>query len=248
VPELALWKWLLGALCAFLIGVAKTGVPGIGILAVPLFVFTVGDARLSTAWLLPILICADCYAVIAYRKKAAANALFSLLPWVMAGMALGALVLVYPDTVIRPLVGAITLSMLLLFLWRLRFASPTPPTGWWFSGFFGTSAGFATMVANAAGPIMNIYLLSKRLPREEFVATGAWFFFFVNLTKIPVYLAHGLFSQQSLVFDAVMIAPTLAGAMVGRKVISLIPERTFLAVVVVLAFAATVLLFLPARR
>lgn len=239
---------MLGAFCAFLIGVAKTGVPGLGILAVPLFVFTVDDARLSTAWLLPVLICADCYAVIAYRKKAAANALFSLLPWVMGGMGIGALVLAYPDAVIRPLVGAITLSMLLLFLWRLRFASATPPTGWWFSGFFGASAGFATMVANAAGPIMNIYLLSKRLPREEFVATGAWFFFFVNLSKIPVYAMHGLFSQQSLLFDAVLMVPTLAGAMVGRKLISRVPEKVFLTAVIVLAFVATILLFLPARR
>ena len=63
-----------------------------------------------------------------------------------------------------------------------------------------------------------------------------------------MYLAHGLFSEQSLLFDAVMIAPTLAGAMVGRKIILLIPERTFLVVVIVLAFAATVLLFLPSSR
>ena len=106
MPELPLWKWLLGAACAFSIGVAKTGVPGFGILAVPLFVLTVDDARLSAAWLLPLLIAADCYAVIVYRKKAAANALFSLLPWVMAGMAAGAAVLVYPDAVIRPLAQA----------------------------------------------------------------------------------------------------------------------------------------------
>lgn len=248
MPDLPLWKWLLGAVCAFSIGVAKTGVPGLGILAVPLFVFTVDDARLSAAWLLPVLIVADCYAVISYRKQAAANALFSLLPWVMAGMAGGAAVLVYPDGVIRPLVGGITLSMLLLFLWRLRFAKGPPPTGWWFSGFFGSTAGFATMVANAAGPIMNIYLLSRKLPREEFVATGAWFFFFVNLSKVPVYSMHGLFSQEGLLFDTVLVIPTLAGAMVGRKLISRIPEKVFLTAVIVLAFVATILLFLPSRR
>jgi len=245
VPDLPLWKWLLGAFCAFSIGLAKTGVPGLGILAVPLFVITVGDARLSTAWLLPILICADCYAVIAYRRQAATNALFSLLPWVLAGMALGAFVLSYPNRVIRPLVGCITLSMLLLFLWRRRRGNAPPPTSWMFSGFFGSSAGFATMVANAAGPIMNIYLLSRRLPREEFVATGAWFFFFVNLSKIPVYWSYGLFSQQGLLFDVMLIPPTLAGAMLGRRLLSKLPEHVFLTSVIVLAFLASVLLFLP---
>ena len=50
------WQWMLGALCAFLIGVAKTGAPGLGLLTVPLMVFAVGDARLSAAWTAPILI------------------------------------------------------------------------------------------------------------------------------------------------------------------------------------------------
>ena len=51
---------------------------------------------------------------------------------------------------------------------------------------------------------MNMYLLTRRLSKEQFVATGAWFFFTVNLAKIPVYIWFGLFSAQSLLFDALM--------------------------------------------
>lgn len=247
MPELALWKWLLAALCAFSIGVAKTGVPGLGILAIPLFVLTVGDARLSAAWLLPILITADVFAVMIYRRKAAAGALVSLLPWVLLGMTAGALILRYPDRVIRPIVGAITLAMLLVFVWRRLRPTTATPASTSYAGFFGIAAGFATMVANAAGPVMSIYLLSKKLPREEFVATGAWFFFFVNTSKIPVYAAHGLFSRESLLFDAALIPAAVCGALVGRKLLHRISESLFTGAVVALAFIATVLLFLPSE-
>lgn len=245
MPDFPFYKWLLGAFCAFSVGVAKTGVPGFGILSVPVLVLTVGDARLSAAWLLPLLICADAFAVFYYRRHAAAGALFSLLPWVMIGMGGGALMLQYPDELIRPVVGTISLVMLLLFLWRQRKTTVLPPSDWKHAGFYGTSAGFATMVANAAGPIMNMYLLSKQLPREEFVATGAWFFFVVNLSKVPVYTKLGLFSSQSLTFDAMLVPFVIAGALTGRKLLLIMPERVFVNSVVVLAFIATLLLFLP---
>ncbi len=245
MPDFPLYKWLLGAFCAFSVGVAKTGMPGFGILSVPVFILTVGDARLSAAWLLPLLICADAFAVFYYRRHAAAAALFSLFPWVLIGMAGGAVMLRYPDQLIRPVVGAISLVMLLLFLWRQRKTTAVPPSGWKHAGFYGTSAGFATMVANAAGPVMNMYLLSKQLPREEFVATGAWFFFIVNISKVPVYANLGLFSSQSLAFDAALIPFVMAGALMGRKLLTIMPERVFINSVVVLAFLATLLLFLP---
>lgn len=245
MPDLPLYKWLLGALCALSVGVAKTGVPGFGILSVPVFVLTVGDARLSAAWLLPLLICADAFAVVYYRRHAAAAALFTLLPWVVAGMAGGAIMLRYPDELIRPVVGSISLIMLLLFLWRQRSTASIPPQDWKHAGFYGTSAGFATMVANAAGPIMNMYLLSKKLPREEFVATGAWFFFIVNLSKVPVYANLGLFSSQSLAFDLALAPFVIAGALTGRKLLTVMPEKLFVNTVVALAFVATLLLFLP---
>lgn len=245
MPDFPLYKWLLGAFCAYSVGVAKTGVPGLGILSVPLFVLTVGDARLSAAWLLPLLICADAFAVFYFRRHASAGALFSLFPWVCAGMAGGAWMLRFPDEYIRPTVGTISLVMLLLFLWRQRRTVTAPQSDWRHAGFYGFSAGFATMVANAAGPIMNLYLLSKKLPREEFVATGAWFFFIVNLSKVPVYSNLGLFSRQSLLFDLGLVPFVIAGALSGRKILALMPEKVFVQLVVVLAFAATLLLFLP---
>ena len=53
MPHLAPWQWLLGIFSAFMIGVAKTGAPGVGTMVGPLMVLTVGDARLAAAWTLP---------------------------------------------------------------------------------------------------------------------------------------------------------------------------------------------------
>ncbi|HYO82414.1 MAG TPA: sulfite exporter TauE/SafE family protein, partial [Bryobacteraceae bacterium] len=189
MPQLEWWQWALGAGAAFMVGVAKTGVPGLGILVVPMMVLAVGDARQSAGWLLPILCMADLFAVVYWRRHAAASRLFSLAPWVLLGMIGGALALALPERSVRTLVACIVLLMLIAyFVRKMRPETSTPVA----SAPYGIAAGFATTVANAAGPVMNLYLLSKRLSKEEFVATGAWFFFVVNLSKVPVYLWHGL--------------------------------------------------------
>ncbi|MGJ5816689.1 sulfite exporter TauE/SafE family protein [Paludibaculum fermentans] len=241
MPHLEIWQWLVGALCAMCVGVAKTGLPGFGILVVPLIILTVGDARASAAWLLPLLCTADLFAVIYWRRHAAAGRLFSLVPWVLIGMAGGALALNLKETVLRPIVGSIVLVMLIAYLWRKyakNGASVTPHPV-----VYGATAGFATTVANAAGPVMSLYLLSKNLPKEEFIATGAWFFFIINLTKVPIYAWHGLFSRQSLTFDVLMVPAVMVGAMGGRRLVPHIPEKLFEALVVILTAASTLFLF-----
>ncbi len=224
-----------------MVGIAKTGVPGLSILTVPVMVLTVGDARLSAGWMLPILCTADLFAVYYWRHHPAAGKLLSLAPWVLLGMIGGALTLSLPEAYLRPIVGLIILIMLCLYLWRRRHAGEAPAAH---PLPYGVAAGFSTTVANAAGPVMSLYLLSKRLPKEEFVATGAWFFFFINLLKLPIYVWQGLISKQSLSFGAMMVPAVIAGALTGRWVIQHIPPKVFEATIIVLTAVSTVLLFL----
>jgi uncharacterized membrane protein YfcA len=241
LPELTAAQWLLGTVCAFLVGVAKMGVPGVGTLVVPLMVLAVGDARASAGWLLPILCTADVFAVVYWRGHAAAGRLFSLAPWVLAGMALAAVALRADERVLRPLIGSVVLVMLTVHLWRryvMRGRAPAPhPIP------YGVAAGFATTIANAAGPVMNLYLLSKRLTKEEFVAMGAWFFFVINLTKVPIYLWHGMITGRSLAFDGLMVPAVVAGAFSGRWIIHRIRADLFEVLVVAMTAVATAMLF-----
>jgi uncharacterized membrane protein YfcA len=241
MPEFAGWQWAVGTLCAFLIGVAKTGLPGVAAPVVPLMVLTVGDARLSAGYVLPMLCVADLFAVWYWRRHAAAGRLFSLTPWVLVGVALGAAALSLAEQTLRPVIGVIVLVMMALYVRRrLRpeapFGSPHPLP-------YGIAAGFATTVANAAGPVMNLYLLSKRLPKEEFIATGAWFFFIINLSKIPIYVGHGLFSTASLGFNLLMVPAISLGAVTGKWVVQHVSPRLFEGSVIVLTLVSALLLF-----
>lgn len=204
-------------------------------------VLVAGDARQSPAWLLPILCFADIFALFYWRRHAAASKLFSLAPWVIVGIAAGGIALSFSERVLRPMIGCVVLAMLLAYLYR-RYNPEVGATST-HAGPFGIAAGFATTVANAAGPVMNIYLLRKRLPKEEFLAMGAWFFFLVNLTKVPIYIWHDMFSAKSLVFDAIVIPAILTGALTGRWVVQHIQPKLFEWLVIGLTAFSTILLF-----
>jgi uncharacterized protein len=252
LPTLSGWQWSLGALCGLFVGMAKTGVPGLGIFVVPLMVIAVGDARQSAGWLLPMLCVADLFAVVAYRRHAQVRRLLSLLPWVLIGMVAGALALRASESLRRRVVGAIVLAMVLLRLtrsWRAgrHGGSAIPPSAGQETARavgYGVVAGFATTVANAAGPVMNLYLLAKRLPKEEFMATGAWFFLCINLAKLPLYAGHGLIHARSLLFDLLCVPAVIAGALSGRRIAARLPQRTFEIIVLLFTIAAALVLLL----
>ena len=239
MPELATWQWVLGAFCALVIGVAKTALPGAGTLTAPLMVLLVGDARYAPAWTAPILVVADLFAVTYWRRNADARTLFTLMPWVAAGVAGGGLALALSEQIVRRILGGIIVTMLVLnVVRRLRDVQAGGH-----APFYGVAAGFATTVANSAGPVMSIYLLSQRLPKERFVATGAWFFFAVNLLKLPIYSAHHLFSRASLLFDLVVIPAVVCGAVGGLWLVRRVPQGAFEILVLLLTALSSLFLF-----
>ena len=94
-------------------------------------------------------------------------------------------------------------------------------------------AGFTTMVANSGGPVMSIYLLSAGLGMLGFLGTSAWFFFAVNLFKVPFSIGLDLIDVDSLLLDAWLVPAVLIGAAVGRAVIARIDSRRFETLVLV---------------
>jgi uncharacterized protein len=240
MPELALWKWLLGGLAAFTLGAAKSGLPGGGMLAIPMMVLVVGSARYAAAWTSPMLSTGDVFAMLYWRRHADARKLLSLIPWVVIGGAGGYFALSLEENLLRRIVATIIAVMLILFLLQRRgFLSELSRGAW----AYGIAAGFATVVANAAGPVMNMYLLSRRLTKEQFVATGAWFFFVVNIAKVPIYIHYDLFSAESLVFDALMAPIVIVGGFAGLWLIHRVPQPVFEWLVVVLSSVSLYFLF-----
>ncbi len=235
-------SWLFGATAAALVGLSKTGMPGVAIPAIWLMVEAFeGDAKLSVGAILPILLVADVLAVTYYRRHAQWHRLLRLFPYVLVGMipALGVLAVVSGGQ-LRPLLGGLILVLLALEVCRKWLGWDHVPNAWWFLALTGVLAGFGTALGNAAGPVMSIYLIAAGLPKQQFVGTAAWFFFVVNLTKIIPFWGLGMITPATLQFDLLLAPVVLGSALLGIVLLPLIPQRSFNALVLVLAGVAGV--------
>jgi uncharacterized membrane protein YfcA len=242
---LSAFQWAALAVAAVIVGMAKSGIPGLGILAVPI-VASVIPAKTSTGFILPMLVAGDIIGVGYYRRHAEWKHLFRVFPWTVAGVVAGWVSMGFlSNAQIRPLIGSIVLTMLALNCWRQRYADLDNriPHSWWFAAIIGLLAGFTTMVANAAGPIMIIYLLAMSLPPTTFIGTSAWYFLIINLFKVPFSAQLGLITLKSLAFNAMLLPGIVLGAWVGIRFARRIPRKAFEALVQVLAAIGAVQLF-----
>lgn len=241
--HLTVLQWTLVALGAFFTGLSKTGVAGLGVLTVALFANAL-PARASTGALLPLLLCADVFGVALFRKHAQWPLLWRLFPWVAVGVVAGCLALDrITNAQAQKTIGVILLGMVALHFWRQRQPEQLGaalPHSWWFAALTGVLAGFTTMLANAAGPVMMLYLLAVGLPKLAFVGTAAWFFMLVNAFKVPFSLRLGLITPDSLVMDSLLLIPMLPGAMLGPVILKRINQRGFELMVLLLTVAAAV--------
>ncbi len=240
--DLSAADWLVIGLCSFMIGITKTGVPGFSILVVPLMA-AVLPARASVGVLLGILILADLFAAIYYRRHAQWSHILRLLPATLVGIIIGYFGLkVVSDEQLKPIIGAVVLLILAIRYWQNRSSTEdeSVPTQWWFIVGMGLLAGITTMMANAAGPIMIIYLLSMRLRKTEFIGTRAWFFFIINWTKVPFSANLALMTVESVKLDLIMLPCIAVGAITGILVLKRIPQKIFAIIVQILAAAAAV--------
>ena len=222
------WHWALAALGALAIGLAKTGINGIGMLAVVIFAYLL-PARQASGVVLPMLVLADFVAVGSYRQHAQWRHLWRLIPWTAAGIVMGYFALGrVDDHQAKVLIGIIILSMLAMHSWRRRRPGAVDAEhAIWFAPMIGVLAGFTTLVANAAGPLMAIYLLAMRLPKMEYVGTGAVFFLLMNLFKVPFMANLGLVNGGSLTLNLWLAPAVLAGALLGKKILPHINQRLF---------------------
>lgn len=246
---LELWQWALAALGAYLVGLSKTGIAGLGVLSVALFASAL-PARESTGIVLVVLIGADIVAVTAYRREVSWPHLLRLFPWAAVGVILGFLIMGRIDSqTTQRLIGVILLALVGLQFWRSRspavahLAEETQPHPV-VSGLAGVSAGITTMIANAAGPIMIIYLLAMRLPKLIFMGTSAWFFFAVNVFKVPFSYNLGLINFDSLRVSLPLIPFAMLGAVTGRILIKYIDQSLFELLAMVLTLVAGLRLLL----
>lgn len=238
MPDLEPLQWLTVVVALLLVGAAKTSFSGLGVVAVALFALAL-PARASTGVLLPLLLVGDVLAVLFYRRHADWGRLLRLFPWVAVGVVLGALVVgSVDDRQMRRLIGLALLVVLAASVLQRRRAVPLAPGP--LVPLVGVLAGALTMLANAAGPLLSLYLLASGLPVLAFLGTSAWFFLVVNAAKVPFSVGLGLLDGPALVLALVTAPAVLVGALVGRAVVGRVSQVVFERATLGLTLAAAV--------
>jgi uncharacterized membrane protein YfcA len=249
MPELTAWAWTALTLGALIVGLSKAALPGGGTLAAALFALAL-PAKASTGILLVLLILGDLFALWAYRAHADFAVLRRLIPTVLGGVVLGALFMaVATDALVGRVIAVILLALIALTLLRRRAPARTAEAvaagpRRLEAGAFGVLGGFTTMVANAGGPVMSLYFLAMRLSVWAFLGTSAWFFFAVNLVKVPFSVGLGLITADSLLINAVLAPVVIAGALAGRRLAAHMDQAVFEKLVLALTLISAVNLLL----
>ena len=227
---------------AALTGLAKTAVPGLASVTAALFALVL-PAKESTGVMLALLLIGDAIALWAYRRDENTAVLIRLVPSVLAGVGLGALLLaVSTQAQMRRAIGAILLPLVIVTLAQRRWGPPRVSQGRVARAVYGTLAGFTTMAANAGGPVTSIYFLASRFSVSEFLGTTAWFFFTVNVIKAPFTVGMGLLRPEHLPLIG-LLAPVVlawAWAWAGRRLASRIPLRVFEPLIIATTIVGTV--------
>ncbi|NEB37522.1 sulfite exporter TauE/SafE family protein [Streptomyces sp. SID14515] len=249
MDSISLWQLAALAAASTLVGFSKTAVSGANTISLAVFA-AVLPARESTGVLLPILIAGDLLAVRVYRRHAHWPTLLRLFPAVAVGVVAGTVFMLWADdAAVRTSIGAILLFMTGVTLWRRRIAEKEAEreretesgsgadgggeteteggTGRTAARGYGVLGGFTTMVANAGGPVMSLYLLSAGFRKLGFLGTSAWFFLIVNVSKVPFSVGLGLIDARSLLLDACLLLFVLPGAYLGRACVDRINQKVF---------------------
>lgn len=235
-----------------MVGVSKTGVPGVGIFVAPMLAGVFGGFQ-SVGIMLGMLIFGDCFAVLWYRRHAQWDKIWGLVPWVVTGIVIGVFAMwkvgesKSTKDILGLIIGIMVLFMLAVSLIQDRLHERFTPRSK--AGIAGTGlmAGFTTMVSNAAGPIMSIYMTAQKLPKKQFMGTLAWYFFMLNLFKVPFcfYLTYAhpdkpVMTPASLLVNLRMCPVVLVGVFAGKWLFPRVSQQAFDRAVLGLAALAAI--------
>ena len=241
--DLSLTQWLVLVGCSLLIGMAKAGIQGTGLMMVPIMAYVFGG-RPSTGLVLPMLIIADIFAVRYYNRHAQWGHIVRLMPMALAGVLVGVFVGGrISEASFKAVMAVLIFTGVTVMIWRDLRRIESLPDRRWTAPLTGTAGGFATMMGNAAGPIMSLYLLAMRLPKLNFIGTAAWFFFLINSFKVPFHIIFWkTITPQTLAINLTMAPALIGGVFMGIKIVKVIPEKAYRILVIATTAAAAALL------
>jgi hypothetical protein len=230
---------------ALLLGMAKTGVHGAGMLSVPLLAIVFGG-KASSGLMLPMLLVADIFGVWYYHRHASFKHLKVLFPWAAAGIIAGSFAGNYiNDEVFRIIMAATIFISLAIMIWMKFGGKDKIPDSIYFGMIAGFLGGFTSMIGNLAGTVMAVYFLSMKLPKNNFIGTTAWFFLVINWFKVPfhIWVWHTI-NKDSWLFALVLTPAIIVGAYLGVLLVKKMSDQTYRWFIVGMTFVAAIVMIL----
>ncbi len=237
------------AVAVFIYGFSKTAMPVAGVVAGPLIAAVLGPA-IGSGFVVPLLILGDLMGLALYRSHADWRLMRRLVPGVLAGFAIMALLFKFVDMlVVGRILGLLILISVILEVWRLTHVRELSEEHVGLDNklaiaFYGTLAGMTTMGANAGGAAMTLYLVKMRVSMLAFMGTSAWFFFMLNVLKVPFVVGLHLLTWDSLLVSARFAPAMLVGGLVGAITFRRMNATVFTAVALTLSAVAALWLII----
>lgn len=184
-------SWLFAVVGVLFIGLSKAGFGGgLGMLTMPLCALVFGP-KAAIGILLPLLCAGDAFSLWHYWGKWDKRNLVFLLPGVVLGVLAGVqLIGLFSTWQFNIVIGVLAVSFVVFQFVKeriFRAEGTLTPNHW--NGFpFGLGAGVTSTFAHGAGPVVSMFLIPQRLPKELFVGTNVLVFFWINWIKMPFFI------------------------------------------------------------
>ena len=234
----------IAGLGIFLVGLSKAGFGGgLGILTTPLAVIACGRMEKTPVFaigmVLPLLCAADMFSIYYYRGKARGENLRFLLPGVVVGTIIGLLLVDrFSPRQMNVAIGMICIGFVVFQLAKERIfraeGSFAPNHG--IGVPCGIGAGITSTFANGAGPLVAMFLIPQRLPKEAYVATTALVFAWINWIKVVFFVPAGIIDSSTLAATATLLVFVPLGVWAGLWLNKMIPEKHFVKLVYAFTF------------
>ncbi len=227
--SLTIGQFALILVAAVLVGMARSGITALSLLATPILVYIFGGKG-AIALILLLMLSGDVFAVLEYRRHTNWAEIKSLLPSVVAGLLIGSLVgKAVNDRQFVILVAVIILVSIgiILYLNRKGDGAVMPHSRPYIIGT-GLLSGFASMVGNASGPLFTLYMLAIGMKKQHYLGTAAWLFLIMNLIKLPIHVLVWQTIDGRLALLAMILIPgVFIGIRIGVAIVRILRDKVF---------------------
>lgn len=243
---LTLVQFVFLGLYGLFMGFERAGIRTINMPVIPLVISAIGPMQ-AMGYMLPMVLISDIFSITYYKRSADWYILKRSFPGAIFGIVLGAIIGKHLSVpAFKCIVGAIIIvSLCFILLNDLKHRQITNQSVILVLGLtFAFFTGLASMLGASGGPVILSFLLLLNLPKDKLIGTSAYFFFMVNICKLPMYFFvwHNI-STVTVMSNLVLIPVMALGIFVGLKIVRHFSSKFYRYFIIAISFISAVRLF-----